>query len=90
MVVKKCCGICNFPNLKEACLKKSETECDYGVHADTVDNNSSGGRKRHKDKDDSDPVDNGGDGLLNVFGPKINGDDPFFFVDKPIYDGQAC
>jgi hypothetical protein len=56
---------------------------------DTVDDNCSGGRKRHKDKDDLDPDDNGGYGLLNVFGPKINGDDPLFFY-KPIYDGQAC
>ena len=31
--------------------------------------------------DDLDPVDNGGDGFLNVFGPKINGDDLFFFFD---------
>jgi hypothetical protein len=90
MVVKKCCGICNFPNLKEACLKKSETECEDGVHADTVDDNSSGGRKRHKDKDDSDPVDNGGDGLLNVFGPKINGDDPFFLLISPFMMARPC
>jgi hypothetical protein len=39
--------------------------------------------------DDLDPDDNGGYGLLNVFGPKINGDDPLIFY-KPIYDGQAC
>jgi hypothetical protein len=67
-----------------------QTECEYGVHADTVDNNSSGGRKRHKDKDDSDPVDNGGDGLLNVFGPKINGDDPFFLLISPFMMARPC
>ena len=36
---------------------------------DIVDDNCSGGRKRHKDKDDLDPDDNSGYGLFNVFGP---------------------
>jgi hypothetical protein len=58
---------------------------------DIVDDNCSGGRKRHKDKDDLDPDDNGVMGssmFLDL--AKINGDDPLFFFDKPIYDGQAC
>jgi hypothetical protein len=36
---------------------------------DIVDDNCSGGRKRHKDEDDLDPDENGGYGLFNVFGP---------------------